>query len=622
MGQAEQAGYLNDNLFWEAFDQELNAVHSMAELLECFLNRLVRSLPIKRAVVFLLEPDSASYQAVRTSGVSLDVARIVRSDPDEKSARWLQYSSPVLDLRGIAGQDYPVDLPAEEVARLEALGTPLLVGLRFKGRLLGWLSSDVVVTKPSVTSEETHFLIALADRLAITIDNLQLEARMADLSREMAALVEIAKTMISTLDFERVLEFIAVKVLELLNAEAVLIFLSEEDDALALRTALGDIDAKMLCGVRIPFGQGIVGTVAQDGRPIITIEARGDPRFWQEPRPLQEWEPRSVICVRLQAWGHVVGVLEALRRKDNRVFDDRDLETLNYVADHAAIAINNARLYSITEQALAERVAENVRLREDLAQAVDERTEFVSLVTHELRVPLTSIKGYAKLLGLGTVGNISDSQKDFLQVITRNVDRMDRLVTTLWDLARLDAGRVKLSTQQLMINVAVQDVLRSYEPLVQAKKLQINTHLPPSTPPVFADRNRLEQILSNLVGNACRYTPEGGTITVQVCCPPLPADWPSKEITDRQWVEFRISDTGIGIADGDKPKIFNRFFRGDHSLVQEAGGTGFSLMVVKRLVELQGGHIGFSSELGQGSQFYFVVPIADMEASEMRGPVS
>ena len=615
MNPAEQSGRLDDNLFWDALGPALKTARSATELLQSFLGQLAASVPTKRAVVFLFEPNSASYEAVGASGLSLDAARVVRSDPNEKSARWLRISSPVLNLRGKASLDYPEDLPEEEVARLEALGTPLLVGFRYKGRLLGWLSLDLERGELTEASEQVRFLVALADRLAIAIDNLQLEARAEGLSREMQALAEIAKKMVSTLDFERVLDFIAAKVQELLQADAVLLFLSEQNSELTLRTALGDADLERLVGTRIALGQGIAGTVALDGRAITTIEARGDLRFWKEPKLFQDWAPRSLICVRLQAWGRVVGALEVLTRQNDRVFNERDLGMLNYVADHAAIAINNAGLYSITEQALAAQVEQNDSLRAELTRTRNDRAEFVSLVAHELKVPMTSIKGYAKLLGLGTAGSVSDSQREFLQVITRNVDRMDRLVATLLDLSRLDAGRVALSPQELKVETAIQLAVRSHEGLVQTKSLQLVVHVPPEMPSVYADPARLEQILNSLIGNACQYTPEGGDISIQAFSPPLSKDRPSQENAMAQLVEIRVSDTGIGIAEGDQPRVFEQFFRGDHPLVQEAGGTGFSLMVVKRLVQVQGGYVGFSSTLGQGSQFYFVLPAAGAVSS-------
>ncbi len=241
-----------------------------------------------------------------------------------------------------------------------------------------------------------------------------------------------------------------------------------------------------------------------------------------------------------------------------------------------------------------------VALFRDISKEVEAervKNEFISTVSHELRTPMTSIKGYTDLLFMQAAGPITDAQRKFLTVIKSNADRLATLVNDLLDISRIETGRIRLDRQPTDAAKVIQDVVTALSKQADEKQLTVTTRIKSPLPPVYADRDRLTQILTNLVDNACRYTPAGGKITVS-----------ARRVSDK--VQIDVTDTGIGISPEDQKKVFDRFYRADHPVVQETGGTGLGLAIVKSFVEMHGGTIWLKSELGKGSTFSFTMPIA------------
>jgi PAS domain S-box-containing protein len=228
------------------------------------------------------------------------------------------------------------------------------------------------------------------------------------------------------------------------------------------------------------------------------------------------------------------------------------------------------------------------------------KSEFVSTVSHELRTPMTSIKGYADLLLMGAVGGLADDQRRFLTIIKSNTDRLTMLVNDLLDLSRIESGRVALAPKEMRAVDATHQVVIAMEGRANEKGLTLAADIPADLPKVFADPDRVIQILTNLVGNAVNYTPAGGKIDVS-----------ARAFGDE--VHISVHDTGIGISKEDQEKLFARFFRAEDPIVQEAPGTGLGLSITRSLVEMHGGRLWVESELGVGSTFTFTLPIFETE---------
>jgi len=230
------------------------------------------------------------------------------------------------------------------------------------------------------------------------------------------------------------------------------------------------------------------------------------------------------------------------------------------------------------------------------------KSEFVATVSHELRTPMTSIRGYVDVLLMGAAGAMNENQAHFLKIVKGNTERLNILVNDLLDISRLESGRVTLSPQALDMREVAEDVIadmlrRSQE---ENKPVALSLDAPKNLPLVFGDAERVRQILNNLVDNAYNYTPENGTITVQI-----------QSLNGAGEVQVDVKDTGVGIALGDQPRVFERFYRGEHPLVLATPGTGLGLSIVRELVEMHKGRIWVQSAgvSGEGSTFSFTLPV-------------
>jgi signal transduction histidine kinase len=227
------------------------------------------------------------------------------------------------------------------------------------------------------------------------------------------------------------------------------------------------------------------------------------------------------------------------------------------------------------------------------------KTEFVSMVTHELRTPLTSIQGYAELMLEDE--QISGEERESLAIVKKNADRLLGLINDLLDLSRMEAGRLDLHRTSLDLARLIPEVAGSLRPLIEAKRQRLRLDVGEALPAVWADQDRVTQILTNLISNAHKYTLVEGNITVAAR-------------RDDGFVRVDVSDTGIGLSPQDQAQLFTKFFRAHERSPQAGGGTGLGLVICRLLVELHGGRITVSSAPGQGSTFSFTLPAGEVLA--------
>ncbi len=246
----------------------------------------------------------------------------------------------------------------------------------------------------------------------------------------------------------------------------------------------------------------------------------------------------------------------------------------------------------------------------DVTQAVEVdrlKSEFVATVSHELRTPMTSIKGYVEMLLMGVVGEINDEQRKFLATIKNNIDRLGDLVNDLLDISRIESGRVQLSLETVALEELLTEIRQSFvrRSRVESKPMTIEVEVEEDLPPVSADRDRLRQILMNLVDNSFNYSPPNGAIQL------------TAEARGDQ-VEIRVKDNGIGIGPEEQERIFERFFRGEQALNLSVGGTGLGLSIVRQLVEMHGGRLELRSTgiPDEGTTFTISLPSGALQSAE------
>jgi signal transduction histidine kinase len=223
------------------------------------------------------------------------------------------------------------------------------------------------------------------------------------------------------------------------------------------------------------------------------------------------------------------------------------------------------------------------------------KSNFLSVVSHELKTPLHSIKGFVEIILMGKTGAINDTQADFLGTVRDQTSHLQNLIDDLLEFSRLESGQVKLRLTEVSLPEVAHAVINRLRPLAVQEQIQIVTQIAPAVPAVQADRMRMEQVLTNLVHNAIKFTPESGTVTVAI-----------QDMGEE--IQVAVSDTGIGIDDEELGRIFDRFYQVDSSSTRHYRGTGLGLTICKHIVEYHRGRIWAQSQEGQGSTFYFVLP--------------
>ncbi|HXD10532.1 MAG TPA: HAMP domain-containing sensor histidine kinase [Anaerolineales bacterium] len=258
---------------------------------------------------------------------------------------------------------------------------------------------------------------------------------------------------------------------------------------------------------------------------------------------------------------------------------------------------NLSDLYGNLEDQVEQRTQELAEAKDSAVSANRSKSEFVSFVSHELKLPMTSIKGYSDLLLSGMTGALNENQTNFLATIRNNVNRMSALVSDLSDSSRIESGRLRLEGREVPIWDVIDEVVTLLRAQITQKEQTITVDIPGELPKAWADRNRLAQILTNLLNNANQYTPAGGVIRVRAT-------------RDHHMIQIEVEDNGFGMEAEDQQKLFSKFFRSADDKVRENPGNGLSLSLTKYLVELQGGEIWCKSEYRKGTSFYFTVPVA------------
>jgi PAS domain S-box-containing protein len=226
------------------------------------------------------------------------------------------------------------------------------------------------------------------------------------------------------------------------------------------------------------------------------------------------------------------------------------------------------------------------------------KTDFISVASHQLRTPLAAINTYSHMLSAGYVGELNDDQSSFMKIILSAVARMNELISTLLNITRIEAGSITVEAVPTQVRTIVEELFVEFKPQADEKKIELSLNCKKKIPIIQCDTLLVKEIYSNLLSNAIKYTPEGGSVDV--------------ELTLRgSDVVFCATDTGYGIPVSAQPLIFTKFFRADNILKTEASGTGLGLYLIKVLAENLNGEVWFKSKENKGSSFYFALPLKD-----------
>jgi signal transduction histidine kinase/ActR/RegA family two-component response regulator len=370
---------------------------------------------------------------------------------------------------------------------------------------------------------------------------------------------------------------------DLLGADAAAILLVTEDGKyLTGRAAIGlEEEAR----VRVPMGSGVAGRIASNRSPLVV----DDLSKVEVVSSILSSYASSLVGAPLIIDDRVVGVIHVDTLQPHR-FTDEDVNLLQLAADRVALAIEHSRLYEAEQRARV--VAENANRMKD---------EFLATISHELRSPLNSILGWVTLLREGSLS--SESTAKALETVERSARAQSRIIGDLLDVSRIINGQLLLNVRTLEPGPIIEAGVEAVRPAAEAKGISLNVALDQSAGPIVGDSDRLQQIVWNLVSNAIKFTPRGGSVDVRL------------ERLDSS-VLVTVEDTGAGISPRFLPLVFDRFRQADSSSTRKQGGLGLGLAIVRHLVELHGGTVHAESEgLGKGATFVVKLPMRMKPAS-------
>lgn len=468
----------------------------------------------------------------------------------------------------------------EQARRMGEMGRPVF-GRRKNGEEF---PADAAISKLTIDGQ-TIYTATLRD---VT------EQKRAE--EEQRFLAELGALLSASLDFEETLSSVARLSVQRF-ADLCIVDLVDESGAIRrLRTLSRDPALEWACEIltRVPIDRSqphLVGEAIATRRPVLMTElsasmVAGYAQGEERRRALAAIGPTSAIVVPLLARGQLQGVMAFVSTSPTRRYSAHDLQLAEGVALRAALALDNARLYRAAQR------------------AIHARDEVLAVVAHDLRNPLSAILMQTQLLKRAGQDNAPRAQAA-MESVRRAVLRMNRMIQDLLDVTRIEGGRLAVDRGCVAPEQVIADCVESQRPLTAAASLELRCEVSGEVHDVWADRDRLLQVLENLVGNALKFTPAGGTITLGAA--------PSEG-----GVLFWVADSGAGIAAEELPHVFDRFWQGKGG---EHRGAGLGLAIVRGLVEAHGGQIWAESAEGRGTTFFFVLPRSpEAERAAIAGP--
>jgi signal transduction histidine kinase len=418
-----------------------------------------------------------------------------------------------------------------------------------------------------------------------------LDERTKELTRsvgELKALGEVGQAVSSTLDLETVLTRIVSHAVQLSGTDGGAIYeYDEQSEEFHLR-ATDHMEEELITALRAHpprLGDGVVGRAAASREPVqvpnILEEHAYTPRMRQL---LERFGFRASLGVPLLREDRIIGGL-VVRRKSTGEFRPEVIELLKTFATQSVLAIQNARLFREIEDKSRQIEAANRH-----------KSEFLANMSHELRTPLNAIIGFSEVLGERLFGELNEKQAEYTEDILSSGRHLLSLINEILDLAKVEAGRMELELAPFDLPLAIDNARTFVRERATRHGITVDVKVDERLGEFVGDERKIKQILLNLLSNAVKFTPEGGRIGINA-------------IESNGAVEISVTDTGIGIAPEDQPRIFEEFRQVGSDYEHKSEGTGLGLTLAKKFVELHGGKIWLTSEVDKGSRFTFTLPV-------------
>ncbi len=437
--------------------------------------------------------------------------------------------------------------------------------------------------------EDQQMLTAFAGQAVVALENARLweqtDKALQERVSELFLLQQLDRDLNTTLDLDHVLGLTLDWILRICNGSAGAIVLidahSERPRLRAVRGYGDDFDPTAVNGNLLETG--LIGRVLKSGEAHVSGNVHEEEDYHS-----LNFATHSQMTVPIIHKQQLMGAL-AIEGDKLGAFDSVTLDTAVRVTNHASVAIANALLY------------------EQVQEANEAKSEFVSMVSHELKTPMTSVGGYTDLMLTGMTGDLSEQQRNFLETISANIKRMGQLIQDLTDISRIETKHLHVELAPVSFTNVISDTLQIVSGPCEGKNVNLHLDLPSDLPLVMGDKERLVQVTTNLLSNACKYSPPDTDAFVSVWLDKVALE---PEMPAVPMVICSVRDQGYGISEDDQKQLFTKFFRAEDPNIRKATGTGLGLSISKGIVELHHGRIWVESALGQGTTFHFAIPQA------------
>ena len=467
----------------------------------------------------------------------------------------------------------------------------LLVPLRVKGRVLGILTLIARRERRRFSGHDMTAAQEIANQAAAALENARLYQE-ANRRLEEAELIQaVALAGAAGQPFDDIVADATERLRHLWASHHLGFLFADETGALQLHPSYVGMSPKLGRVIRIQPGQGLAGWVAQTGQPVVVPDTTQDPHYIEASQ-----ETRSEMAAPLLADHRVIGVINVESTRPN-AFSATDLQLLSALAGQLAIILDNTQAH----RDLTERAQQLQDTYAELAEAEQLRDQLIQNLSHELRTPMTFVKGYVELMQEEAFGPLPPKLREPLTIVSQKTYTVERLVERIVTLQAVRPGTLTL--EPLTLNELVEEVTEHWQPKALQVGIEITLDVPAGLPPLAADRKQLAEAFDNLFSNAIKFSPKGGQVTVRM-------------YGENGSVHVEVRDTGIGIPPDKLLRVFDRFKQVDGTVKRRFGGAGVGLAVARQIVEAHGGHIWAESQgPGQGSTFHLALPTAPISLS-------